>query len=195
MPSEVSNSMKGVFKFAGSKVRRPGSSRRANSVSFGSVSVSASVGATVQDRHQSSSLESVHFTVRVLLASRELKCRALESFETKYEEGRLTWWRPEMAAQGQGIWSEFVQLYRPERRHPMVNVREEKALKSEIEMLRMCFAGIGTNCEAPTLSEGRPGSSDKPMPLGPPTELARLLLPLLGESKNPTLHYPQSDLE
>jgi hypothetical protein len=172
--------MKGVFVLAGSRLRKPGCSRRSNDLLWEPIrivgpgfSITRTFPTPLPHTGVTGDSETIHFTVRVLMASQALRCPALESYETKYEEQMLTW-RSETATLGPG--NSFARLFksRSKQRQSSVVLREEKAPSSETEMLRICLE-----------------SSDIFLP---PTQLAQLLLPLLGESESPTLHYPPSSL-
>jgi hypothetical protein len=201
LSGDVSNSMKGVFVLAGSRLRRPGrsdltkapsSESRVTKTNIGNYTLTRSYKPWTSVSHTacSSEVDTVHFTVRVLLASRGLECPALKPYETRYENERLMWCSKAVALDPKPKFTRMLGL-RSARKQDVVTMREHRSLPSEMELLRTCFQASEFNSEDNLSPRIPPESSDGTMPLGR-TQLAQHLLPLLSEAWNPTLHYPPS---
>lgn len=204
LSGEVSNSSKGIFALTKKRLRKPGLSRSAAlrlplssiGVSFGLGPFPISLSRTRENPLESSTSgdsgasETIHFSVRVMMASHGTKCPVLEAYETISENGQVIW-RPQSAPMEPRLGQK--QKFSPVHgdREDVSTIREDKISSNELSMLQDWLKEDGTvvkylsSLTLPTeafVKLGLPGRS----------QLAQRLLPLLGEAQRPTIHYPMS---
>lgn len=204
LSGEVSNSSKGIFALTKKRLRKPGLSQSAEPrLSFSSIGVSSglvlpSISFSRTRKYQlesstsgvSGASETIHFSVRVMMASHGIRCPVLEAYRTTSENGKVIW-RSQSASMEPKLGQKQRLSLVHGKREDVGTIREDEISPNEYSMLQDWLREDGTVVKSPS-SLTLPTKASVKLDLAGRTQLVRRLLPLLGEAQHPAIHYPVS---